>query len=174
MPELFHDDDDIHDDVTSTFRGAAESLLQGTGYVHVDKQQAVSTAKRWLDGPFVVIDTETTGFHRPDQVIQIGIINQDGNTLLNTLIKPRTISIHNSQFHGITNEMVADAPTFPEVYPLIAAAVAGQRVVGYNLDFHLRMIDQDVQRHELPTIPWGDASRCLCVMELFAAFYGDS
>ena len=41
--------------------------------------------------------------------------------------------------HGITDEMVKDAPNFCEVYPQIVAALAGKEVLIYNANFDIRI-----------------------------------
>ena len=38
---------------------------------------------------YVILDTETTGLRENDVLLQIGIIDLDGNILMDTLIKPR-------------------------------------------------------------------------------------
>lgn len=42
----------------------------------------------WFNKPFVVLDTETTGLERKDQIIEIAVLDQHKNTLLNTRLKP--------------------------------------------------------------------------------------
>jgi len=37
---------------------------------------------------FVILDTETTGLYDDDEIVSIAIINSDGQTLLNQLVKP--------------------------------------------------------------------------------------
>lgn len=133
-------------------------------------QSAVAEAAAWCQHPFVVFDTETTGFGTDDEIIQIAIADQDGKTLLNTYIKPSS-PILNVEYHGITNEMVQGAPTFPDVYPQIIEAMAGKRLAAYNLAYDRRMLHQVVKRHKLTglTRPTG----LLCVMELYAPVFGE-
>lgn len=118
---------------------------------------------------FVIADFETTGFENDDEIIQIGSIDQDGHVLLDTLVKP-VQPIRNSDYHGIHDAMVADAPTFPRVYPLIRAALEGKIVLAYNYAYDSRMLDQVCARHGLePIVPLQSA----CIMELYAQFYGE-
>lgn len=62
-------------------------------------------------------------------------------SIVNTLVKP-TIPIPEDAIaiHGITDEMVKDAPNFCEVYPQIVAALAGKEVLIYNANFDIRIL----------------------------------
>ncbi len=66
---------------------------------------------------FVILDTETTGLTLRDQIIEINVIDLTGKILLNSLVKP-TINIpaEAASIHGITNEMVHDAPSYIKNY----------------------------------------------------------
>ena len=66
-------------------------------------------------GDFVVIDTETTGLVG-SEICQIAIVDSQGNTLLDTLVRPiHTIPLKAIEIHGIDNGKVQDAPNFAEV-----------------------------------------------------------
>ena len=69
---------------------------------------------------FAVVDVETTGgFASGHRVTEVGIAISDGKQIINeyqTLIDPgREIPHFITRLTGITNEMVADAPTFADV-----------------------------------------------------------
>lgn len=132
------------------------------------KSKVAALSGELARGQFVLFDTETTGFAPSDEIIQIGIVNQAGDVLLDTFLKP-TCSITNSERHGITDAMVADAPGFPQVYEQIAALLSGRLVLAYNSEFDWTMLDQDCDRHGLARIT---PLATECVMELYAAFYG--
>jgi DNA polymerase-3 subunit epsilon len=146
-----------------------ESAKYGETDMANDKQQATQWARELLAGDFVIFDTETTGFDPDDEIIQIGIINQAGDVVLEQLVKPiKTVA--NSQYHGITNEMLADAPTFPEVYEQIKVTLGDKTVVAYNYATDSRMLEQVCRKHGLdPILP----SATHCAMEEYAAFNGD-
>ena len=64
---------------------------------------------------WVILDTETTGLDNTAEAIQIGVLAPDGNVLLNTLVNPICHIPENvTHIHGITNEMVEDAPWSPD------------------------------------------------------------
>jgi DNA polymerase III epsilon subunit-like protein len=146
-----------------------ENVERALSQLEQDKRAAAQWARELLKGEFVIFDTETTGFEADDEIVQIGIIDQTGAVVLERLIKP-TRSIPNSDYHGITDEMVANAPGFPEVYGQIALALNGKRRVAYNLVYDSRMVNQVCDRHKLPIFLWHDDS---CAMEKYAQFNGE-
>ena len=134
-----------------------------------DKAAAVEWARDLIaEGNFVIIDTETTGFDAHDEIIQFGVINQDGETVLETLIKPDQ-SIQNHQYHGITDEMVKDAPSFPDVFEKVKAALKDKKVLAYNWAYDSKMLNQVCRKYGVPE--WGSEGEC--VMEMYAQFNGE-
>lgn len=104
-------------------------------------------------GNFCVLDLETTGAnpHTEDtEIVDIAIVDEDGLPLLSTLIKPvHGIPVDVQGIHGISDEMVKDAPTFAEVYPQIVQAIAGKTVIVYNADYDIYLLDNLVNRNRL-------------------------
>lgn len=87
--------------------------------------------------PLCVFDLETTGLNiSKDRIVQIAILKiyPSGNKEeLNLLINPEmTISESNSAIHGVTNEMVKDAPTFKEAGQKIVEFIGDSDLAGYN------------------------------------------
>lgn len=67
-----------------------------------------------------ILDTETTGLGDNAEICQIAICDCQGNSLLNTLVKPTvTIEAQATKIHGINNEMLALAPTFDSDIPQV-------------------------------------------------------
>lgn len=127
-------------------------------------------------GGYVVLDTETTGLYGDAQIVQIAIVDDYSNVLLDTLVKP-TIAIpaDATRIHGITNEMVQNAPGWDQVVGLVFDILSeANALIIYNADYDLRMIDQscwaadvdvdDLYKRKPPTF---------CAMNRFAEIYGD-
>lgn len=94
---------------------------------------------------FCVLDCETTGKdpHANTEICEITILDTDGVVLLNTLVKPiASIPSGVTDLHGITNEIVATAPTFQEIGPEIARLVNGQVVVIFNAGYDAWLLDR--------------------------------
>jgi DNA polymerase-3 subunit epsilon len=99
--------------------------------------------EKWLGSDDVIIDTETTGLKEDDEIIEIAIINMSGEVLLNTLVKPtRNIPADVINIHHITNEMVASAPSWAEIYPQVMEIIDHRKWLAWNSKFDARLITQ--------------------------------
>ncbi len=92
---------------------------------------------------YVILDTETTGTKRWDQVVEVSIIDTQGTVLYDRLIKPSCpISEGAMNAHHITEAMLAETRSFAEEWPEIEAAIGGRAIITYNAKFDARMIQQ--------------------------------
>lgn len=94
---------------------------------------------------FVVLDCETTGkdTHQFTQICEITIQDTDGVVLLNSLVNPGFhMPVEAKLIHGITDEMLIDAPTFAQIGPEIARIVNSQVVVIYNAGYDAWLLDR--------------------------------
>ena len=135
-------------------------------------QNATARARAILqDGP-LFFDTETTGLSNSAEIVEIGVVDVEGNTVLESLVRPRRrIPADVIALHGISNEMVSDAPTWAEVWPEVRQMFRGRRVGIFNADFDLRMMRQSHRQHGLPWEEYG--ANAFCVMKLYAWYYGE-
>jgi DNA polymerase III epsilon subunit-like protein len=87
----------------------------------------------------IFIDIETTGLNEDgrDEILDIAIVDADGATLLNTLVRPvqKTAWPNAQAIHGISPQDVVNAPTWSSLLPKIAAICSGKTVVFYNAPF---------------------------------------
>lgn len=139
----------------------------------LNRRQVISQEARVLLGSHpVYLDTETTGLHLTAEVIEIGIVDDDGNVLFDQLIKPRgKIDPAAARLHGITLEMLKDAPTWEQVWPQAEAVLMNRKIGVYNVEFDLRLIKQSISRAWLR---WALLdSDFFDIMKLYAAYFGD-
>ncbi|MEG3833914.1 3'-5' exonuclease [Microcoleus sp. Z1_C3] len=141
------------------------------GFIEKDRVRAVKWAREQLAlNDWVILDTETTGFDNAE-IVEIAIIDRTEETLLDTLIKPSiSIPAEVTEIHGISDEMVADAATFPEVYPRIDAALKDKRILIYNSAFDIKILNYCCRLHSLPILKLTKRSECL--MEWAAQWRG--
>ena len=124
-------------------------------------------------GEYLILDTETTGLER-GEVVQIGVVDPSGATLINTLVKPiEPIPPSTTRIHGITNQMVASAPRFAEVVDNLRNTLNGKHVIVYNAVYDRRMLHQSAEAAGIEKTDWKAISRWWCAMEGFAEIYGD-
>lgn len=137
-----------------------------------DRQAATQSARQLLARRPIFLDTETTGLDPLDEVIELALLDADGQALFNSLLKPsRPIPAAASRVHGITDAAVAGAPTLAEVAPQLNTLLAGRTIAVYNAEFDFKLLRQTAarQRVALP-LEW---SRWGCVMQLYSRFHGD-
>lgn len=110
--------------------------------------------------PTVVIDFETTSVDTElTRIVQIGAIkyNTDGTTEeKNVLINPETpIPAEASEVHGITDEMVKDAPKFKQIAKSLREWVKDCDFITYNGEsFDLPVLNAELVRAGLEPIDW--------------------
>lgn len=140
------------------------------------RKQAVDWARDLLKRDpttWVILDTETTGLGKDAQVIQIGVIDGNGAVLMdNVLVKPtKPIPSDATAVHQITNEMVKNAPAFPDILPQLRDVIAGRLLVIYNAQYDMRLLVQSSKAHGF-ALSLGIAG-FTCAMLRYAEWFGD-
>jgi DNA polymerase III epsilon subunit-like protein len=130
------------------------------------KNKSSEWAKSRLEDPkTVIIDCETTGILRNDpttEIVQFSAINTSGKPLLSLLLKPaQPLRDELVAIHGISNEMVFDSPTFPQVSKIISFILEGKHVVAYNADFDIALLVHLYKKYDLPAPKFSGASCCM-------------
>ncbi|NPZ19493.1 3'-5' exonuclease [Pseudomonas aeruginosa] len=132
----------------------------------------VELAREWMDTDeaVAILDTETTGLGDFAEIVEIAVIDRDGKTLLQSLVKPtRPIPAEISEIHKITDAMVADAPSWPEVQTQLAQVLSGRRLVIWHADYDLRLIGQSAAAHGI--VPPHFTAEC--AQTAYKRFYGE-
>ena len=139
------------------------------------RRQAQQWAQSLMARGFYVLDTETTGLGKQDEIVQIGIVDQNGETAIDELIKP-TIPIPPgaSKVHGVYDRHVEYAANFSAIYTTLSKLLAGQIVIAYNMDFDRRMLRQSGDKYGLPEIRmnWDRDMSQRCAMKQYARYKG--
>jgi DNA polymerase-3 subunit epsilon len=137
-----------------------------------DHQAAVAWARALAArSDWVALDLETTGLDGDIEIVEIAILSPTGKVLLESLVRPvRSIPPEAIAIHGITDAMVAYAPTLPAIHAAIAAAIRDREVLVYNVAYDRPVLGGVCERHGLPRLV---AKRWTCAMEWYAQWYGD-
>jgi DNA polymerase III subunit epsilon len=112
---------------------------------------------------FVALDVETANADY-SSICQIGIVGFEKGLVAwtwGTLVNPQAhFDGRNIAIHGITEEHVADAPTFSAIFGEIRSRTAG-RVVASHMPFDRLAIAQACERHSLEELEleWIDTAR---------------
>ncbi len=135
------------------------------------RTDAIRRAKKYLALKPVFLDTETTGIGPHAEVVEICVVDHEGNILVDTLVKPRGEVEPGAQtVHGINDDMLTDAPGWERVWPQVEEVLQGSNTGIYNLDFDRRIMMQSHQRNDMP---WKRLdTNFFCIMKLYAQFHG--
>lgn len=136
------------------------------------RKDAVARAQQYLAQEPIYLDTETTGVRSTAEIIEISIVDHNGESIFDSLVRPRhPIPSDATQIHHITNAMVVDAPTWDTIWPQLEVLLAGRTIGIFNADFDLRLLRQS---HQHAGLVWPEpVLDAFCIMNLYAQFYGE-
>jgi len=125
------------------------------------------------EGKFFILDTETTGLH-DGEICQIAIIDETRKVWFNNFVKTKdSIPGDATLIHGITDAMVAEAPTWYDIAETIQNFLKGHLVIIYNAVYDRKMMHKSAERWDMPRYDWKEYSTFICAMEVFAEYCGD-
>jgi DNA polymerase-3 subunit epsilon len=123
--------------------GNPETLPRMSQYIYRPLPEAAHNLMH--HGEFVVLDLETTGKepHKDTQICEITILSSIGGVLMTSLVNPGIpIPMGAQQIHGITDEMVASAPTFSQIGDEVARLLNGKVAIIFNAGFDAWVLDR--------------------------------
>lgn len=109
-----------------------------------------------IDRPLAVFDIEATGTNpRTDRILELAVLTvfpSGRREMRSWMFNPgRPIPLESIAIHGITDEMVADCPTFAERALSVAQAFEGCDLGGYNhTRFDIPILQEEFARVNLP------------------------
>lgn len=137
------------------------------------RQQALYQARLLLQrSDIVVLDTETTGLGKRDQIIEIAMLSLQGDILAHEVVCPSKDVFPPKYAPTVSkwdDARLQEKPAFPAVYAHIAAQLHNRVVLAYNARFDERMLRQTCTAYGLPMPQiqaWKDA---LPLYKLYAA-----
>jgi DNA polymerase-3 subunit epsilon len=135
------------------------------------REAAYLARVRLKAGPWY-LDTETTGLGPRDEIIEVCLLDPDGQVQFESLVRPTgPIPMDAVGLHGITDAMVEAAPHWADVWPQLRDSMKSRSIAVYNADFDARLLRQTQGIHGLPESV--DTSGFFCLMQLYAQFRGD-
>ncbi len=87
---------------------------------------------------YAVFDIETTGFRlHENSIVEIAVVHVDRQGTItgqwDTLLRPQDDEVGPTHVHGITRQMVREAPRFGEIAPTLLTLFAGRVPVAHRL-----------------------------------------
>jgi len=129
-------------------------------------------AQQVLNSNAVILDTETTGGAKTDQIIQLSIIDMAGKTLFDSLLKPTcAINPFAAKVHNLTDRHLRNAPPFTDVYEVVKSVLNERTVIAYNAPFDKRQLVQTATAFKLDAA-WVERLDWQCAMRAHAEYLG--
>ena len=121
----------------------------------------------------VFLNVQTTGLSESDQIIDIAAVDIEGSVLFSSYCKP-TVSIHPEAFdvHGISEEMLNDAPAWPDIANNLKAVLNNKVAVGYPSYFVSEMLKQTAASNDADFTGFIDSIKFYNCALLVNRFYG--
>jgi DNA polymerase-3 subunit epsilon len=119
-----------------------------------------------LPADLVFVDLETTGGSTAyDRITEVGLVRVRNGELVeewSSLVNPqRPISAYIAAFTGITDEMVAAAPRFAEIAPVVRQKLQGAVFVAHNARFDYAFLRSEFLKSDM-----GFSAQVLCTVKL--------
>jgi len=123
--------------------------------------------------PIAVLDFEMTGLDpERDRVCEVAIVrgrNGRIESTYQTLVRPnRAMSQSALSVHGITSEMLADAPEFHEIAKEIKQQLEGAILVCHNVPFDIGFLHREMDLADCPLDPPVTVDTLMIARRLFA------
>lgn len=98
---------------------------------------------------FVILDTETTGLEEDDEVVQIGIIDEDHNEIYQKYFYPeKEVNPFAQKVNHLNKEKLKNCPKFTDIdFQEIKKLIGNRMIIGHNIGFDKRMILQSLQKN---------------------------
>ena len=149
----------------------SSSRAQRVDYTFSRQYEMMQTLPAMFDTPLVFLDLETTGASADrDRITEIGLIEVAGAHVVqewSTLVDPgRVIPPAVVSLTGITDHMVAQAPTFADISAELLERLEGRLLVAHNARF-----DYAFLRAEFRRLGIRYRSRALCTVRLSRALF---
>lgn len=137
-----------------------------------EKAHAIKRSRELVTLDALVLDTETTGLDENAEIVEISLITMSGRVVLDSLVKPKNpIPQDATKVHGISMEMVKDAPTFNELWEKGLETLLFDRTLAiYNAEYDLRILEQTCRIRDITSPNKLEAE---CAMKLYAGYKGD-
>ena len=135
------------------------------------KNFAVAECKKFLENPndYLIMDAEMTGVGRDDEIIEMSLVNMDGEEVYHGMYYPEApISGEAYYIHKISEEDLFDCPRFSEAWPEIFEVLNGKTLLIYNANSDIKMMHQTLKKQKVKS----PMIKNQCVQTLYEKYRG--
>lgn len=121
----------------------------------------------------VILDTETTGLNTTAEIIEIAVIAADtGKVIFSELLWPRgEIDPKAQAVHGISIDELVGKPRYHDIAPRLQGLLAGKTIIGWNVDFDIRLLKQTATQQRCATV-WLNHAKTIDAKQRYAEYVG--
>lgn len=129
--------------------------------------EIISWAEAALDmHQLAILVLDTSGVQHDSDIIRIYAANQLG-PMLDIVVNPQRRRNPNTQYTGISQEAIDQAPTLADAWPQITRELKGCFIISYNLEFVQSRLKENIEHYGLSPLPLiGD-----CLMHQAQAYF---
>ena len=133
-----------------------------------EKDLAIWRFENIINKDTLILGLATTGEGKLDEIIEVCLVDLDGNILMDQLIRPTvTVSEQAHKINGISFNDLVDEPSYLSIYTELLELVEGKVVCIYNADIGARIIRQTSQKYNLES-PLNYTEDIFCIMENYS------
>ena len=140
---------------------------------------ALTPAKSSEQERGIFLRTSNTGIGKNDEIVEIAVFDESEQMLFHTLIKPtKHIPYAATAMHGINDYMVANSPSFADIWSDLSSIIGTKTIVFYNAELDKRLLlqsvakafDSPIPKHFYTLFP---KNKTFCLMQYYAKHFGD-
>lgn len=140
---------------------------------------AIEKAQELVECNPLFLDTETTGLDNQAEILEISILDINGNIVFHSMVKPvNEIPECVTAIHGITFDDVKNAPKFSEIMPDLISIMSGRKILIYNKEYDIRLMFQSArisgatigQYKALGNVFYEKDDSIECIMKLYSEY----
>lgn len=136
--------------------------------INPGQQRVIEFARSIIKQNPLYLDTETTGLDKNAEIVQIAVVDDAGHVILDEFVRPsQKIPAEVTRLHGINDEMVANAKSWPALWPTVRGYLLGRTIGIYNAEFDVRMMRQSLERYRLP---WRETLNTQDILNLYSEY----
>ncbi len=116
--------------------------------IPTSKIEIIKLARELKHSNCLILDAETTGLSDRDEVIEVAVIDMQGEVLLDELVMPtQPIPNESREIHGISDRAVRKHGQLFEYVALKLASFNSRQIAMFNAVFDVRLLKQSAERH---------------------------